>query len=514
MTVPRPYALTPLCVGILSSIAFQAVAAPEVTPGAVVDAEELAPFFEVAATRRVDVVGIGDSNQLFGGHGWDDGWIRALDDRFGTWATSLMSLGENDGNGANMGSGFRSYATRSSGMFQYTGAPAPLDDALRGVPRFSPLGYIYLADDDQITLGNHGLRVDFGGPIDVQGALRFSTSYGVSPSSTARTFRPFVRAASVPYTTIAISQTFYSITSPTSEVRRASLDIPAASRAFSLQFMIGPHASSFIGPFVGYYMRVEESETEHGTVFSTLYGRGGESARDMAQALLDLPNDTLTLYFDTLRSDQNGPPRLLVRINTGLNDRNEQFNPVGDPPYPATPDAPESFERNVRAIIDRIHAIWDSNGWCRDELYFLLAVSHPIGPTTAPELDDDPELIAYRAVARAVAESMPRCAAVDYNVLTNATEMAANFWYSSNMFDRAHLRENAYETLSARELAALQEGRTWLDVNADGVLDPEDLYAFEEVQGPRPADPSDASVIGLARALRFWEIDHAETGRD
>ncbi len=56
-----------------------------------VNAEALAPFFDQAASGRVDVVGIGDSNQLYAGHGWDTGWAVALAERYGLYATGLHS---------------------------------------------------------------------------------------------------------------------------------------------------------------------------------------------------------------------------------------------------------------------------------------------------------------------------------------------------------------------------------------------------------------------------------------
>ena len=57
-------------------------------------------LLRAAATSRVDVVMIGDSNQLYGGVGYDDGWARSLSQRFGLYGTGLHFLGENDGQGA------------------------------------------------------------------------------------------------------------------------------------------------------------------------------------------------------------------------------------------------------------------------------------------------------------------------------------------------------------------------------------------------------------------------------
>ncbi|MEM1423360.1 MAG: hypothetical protein AAGH64_05085, partial [Planctomycetota bacterium] len=134
-------------------------AAPERFEGAVTDADDLAPFFEAAATRRVDIVGIGDSNQLFQGHGWDAAWILATDARFGAWATGSLSPGENNGNGGASGQGWSVASTASAGQFGYTDAPPPQNDLLADTPDFGPLNYLHVAPSAQATL-TAGLEAD------------------------------------------------------------------------------------------------------------------------------------------------------------------------------------------------------------------------------------------------------------------------------------------------------------------------------------------------------------------
>src|SRR5262245_24536385 len=75
-------------------------------------------------TSRVDFVGIGDSNQLLSGAGWDHGFQFALSKQFTMWATGLISANENDGNGA--GVGYR-YSWLFGNVLSSTGAPAELD---------------------------------------------------------------------------------------------------------------------------------------------------------------------------------------------------------------------------------------------------------------------------------------------------------------------------------------------------------------------------------------------------
>ena len=177
----------PICLALCAQgLSVAAVAAPTPVDGAVADADDLAPFFEAAATRRVDIVGIGDSNQLFQSHGWDEGWILALDARFDTYATSLLSLGENSGFAMGAGAGFRVFSSRSGNAFTYAGAPEPLDDMLKRVPGFAPMGYLYIEAAATRTITNHGVRVSPNGPIATSAPLTFSSvSVSASAASTS-----------------------------------------------------------------------------------------------------------------------------------------------------------------------------------------------------------------------------------------------------------------------------------------------------------------------------------------
>ncbi len=493
--------MNPVCAITCALILLQpCLAAPVVYPGAVTDADELVPFFEAAATRRVDVVGIGDSNQLFGGHGWDDGWILALDDRFDSYATSLLSIGENNGYAANAGSGYRMFSSASSNAFDYDGAPPELEAFLFPANEFSPLDYVYIPSGDTSTITNHGLALQGDTPINRSAALRFSTIYGVSNQAGTNTFLPYVRRSTAPYNTIAQALAPVPLTGTGWSVQRADLDIPADTRFFGLQCMIRAFGQTVTGPFVGYYMRLIEIDRDRGSSFGTLYGNGGKSARDMAATFLELPDQTLTLYFGTLRDDQGADPQILVRINTGLNDRNEDLDPIE---VDTAPDDPEAFESHLRLIIDRVRAVWTANAWPEEELYFCLTTSHPIGNLSVL-FDDDEELLAYRARAEAIALSLPRCVAVDLLDITDADEMTANSWYTTTT-DTNHLQQTAYRVLAQRELAAMQQGRSWYDADANGAIGPEDLYALEAWASPPANAPSDLSAGGLRSAIRFGE---------
>ncbi len=195
----------------------------------------------------------------------------------------------------------------------------------------------------------------------------------------------------------------------------------------------------------------------------------------MGAALQALSDESLALFFGMIRSAQGPQKRVLVRINTGLNDRQETLPSVG--PAGATPgDSVAAYADNLAAIMQRIRQVWQGEGWAEDELYFLLTPSHAV---SAP---DDGELTAYRAAAAALALATPRCAFVDLALLAPAGEILASGWYQAGGVDVNHLTQAGFEELSRRELAALVgspiPARCPADWNRDGAVDDLDIAAF------------------------------------
>src|SRR5262245_42538362 len=84
--------------------ALRAAAPPAAVTGAsvgtqprdlVYNAAAIRNFIDAAAARRVDITGIGDSNQIAGPnstYGWDHGYAKAWTDRFGEYGTTLFGM--------------------------------------------------------------------------------------------------------------------------------------------------------------------------------------------------------------------------------------------------------------------------------------------------------------------------------------------------------------------------------------------------------------------------------------
>ncbi|MDX2115569.1 MAG: hypothetical protein SFZ24_08115 [Planctomycetota bacterium] len=489
---PRLFVLAAACAALAGDVLAGGPAC-----SAAQSASKLAPFFERARSGRVDVVGLGDSNQVFGGHGWDHGWGRTLAARFGLYATPLFSAGENQGNGSSIGYRSQAMSTLPANQFAYAGAPAGLDAFLPGSTPVPPLNYVCLLAGTGGAGFTPGVYIEAGGPLSVAGALRLHMVYAEFGPGTTGFFQPAIRLGQWPYTQL-VAGPVISTAGAAPGVRTATLDLPPAARNSNIEARWSPFGTTIAAPFLAYFQRLEAPDQPHGASFTTLYAQGGQSARDMAASLLTAPDEQLTLFFSQIRALQSDPRAVLIRVHSGLNDRNETLPSTG--PTALTPgSSPAAFADNLRQIIQRIELVWSAAGWPTSELFFLFTVSHPVSTP------DDPLLLAYRDAADAVAADHPRAAAVRLDRLTSETEMLASGWYRLGGADRNHLEIAAYQTLAERELAALAGPACPGDADGDGSASFADITAALARWGACGPDArgGDANADG---AVNFTDI--------
>lgn len=441
---------------------------------AAVNAEAIRPVFDLALRARVDVVGIGDSNQLQRSNGWDQGWNKALHERFGLYATGLVSWGEGQGQGA--GQGYRYSAISSAGGgFAYANAPAEAASLLDSATSLlAPHNYLYIPAGSSVPgTAMAGGIFEPGCPVDISGPLRLHFSFGRFAGSGAGSFQPTCRFESFPFDTVVTGPVLSTRSDASGfEVAHAFIDVPPAARTRPISLRASPQASTMVGPFIAYHLRAENRSRTRGASFGSLYALGSKSSNDMARAVTSASDATLTHYFDSLRRLQGPSKAILVRINTGLNDRAESRPSVRSGLTPG--NAPAAYADNLLAIIERLRALWTLNGWPPEELHFLLTASHPVAEP------DEASLRSYRDACDQLARSQPRTASVRLDVISGASEMAANRWYQANNTDRNHLVEAAYDALSSRELTTLLRPPCIADFNVDGGIDGADLAAFFE----------------------------------
>jgi hypothetical protein len=398
---------------------------------------------------RVDFVGIGDSNQIFNGNGWDHGIQYALSQQFPMWATGLISQNENNGNGASQGYG---YNRTGSLIGASSGAPAFFDNYLnKGLGSLFPANYTYVADGSS-TANNiaSGLILGANCQIDNGAALELDIHYGTFDTGSGA-FRASVRLEESPFSLIvsnAIKNTNTGTNSMAVETVTLTADSSRASKAISLK-PISVNVTGITGPYFNTYYRARNPSRTSGWSYGTLDFRGGQSLRTMAYDLQQCSDTTLAHYFGILRSNQtSGPKTIVVCVNSGLNDRNETLASVG--PGAVSPgDSAAAFVDNFTALQNRLTSIWTTNNWDLNELFFLIYVSHPV---SAP---DDNELISYRTAIFNYARSLSRTQIISMTDLTTSTEMTTNSWYVS-AGDKNHLSIAGYENLGLRIIDKLQ----------------------------------------------------------
>jgi hypothetical protein len=410
------------------------------SPGNVV----LKNILDMVASRHVDFVGIGDSNQILGGHGWDHGFQFALSQRYQMRATGLISQNENSGNGS--AQGYLYNRVGGTTTFATSGAPADLSKFLSGF--IFPATYSFIADGGSMGSSTaNGLTLSANCPIDNGAAIAFDYHYGTFDSGSG-TFNPRVRLEQSPFSQLGTANDIVSTNAGSFGMARYTYTIPAdatrGDKAIASKWVrIG--TTMVVGPFFATYMRARNPARTAGWSYGSLVFNGGQPLRTMAVNLQTASDETLTHYFGILRTDQaSSDKKIVICINSGLNDRNASATTsVG--PNPTTPgDSNAAFTDNLEAIRLRIVAIWNLNGWSLDELHWLVFVSHPIATP------DDAKLAGYRVAANQWARTVPNATEIDVNKFARQTEFAPSDWYANATTDRNHLKQGGYEAVSRR----------------------------------------------------------------
>lgn len=115
----------------------------------------------MAGNRRVDLVMIGDSNQRKDGYGFHCGFLKALSDRYGEYATGIGTVTTD-------GAAITNYE-RALIFGAYSGAPAELEALY---PSATPQPYSYVATGTLNPTMN-GLDVYANSPLDIKANLRY-----------------------------------------------------------------------------------------------------------------------------------------------------------------------------------------------------------------------------------------------------------------------------------------------------------------------------------------------------
>ena len=397
-------------------------------------------FLSLINSEKVDFVGIGDSNQLLSGFGWDHGFQYALSQSFAPYATGLISANEAGGGGGGQGYLYKYSGGTDVGAF--TGAPSDLAKYLAEGLGDNFADYGYLSDDDSFLNNFTGMDTDAAWP-GVNSALTARFHYGTFPAGTASVnFQ--VRYAETPYSTLG--QLSVDPVTGSYGMTHADIALTAATRDKKIAAYWQYSGQTMQGPFFGTYVHLIDTAKSAGWSYTSLIANGGGSLYDLSYDLEEQGADSTTHWFQCLRDRQGARKHFCIVINSGLNDRNETETSRG-PLAIADGDSAAAYADNADSIIRQINALWATNGWDANELTYLLMPSHPVSDP------DDAELVSYRAAAKSLAAGYSNVSFVDISELTDEAEMLAGGWYASGGTDRSHLTQAGYENLSVRVVA-------------------------------------------------------------
>ncbi|MCK8781503.1 GDSL-type esterase/lipase family protein [Rhizobium sp. NTR19] len=310
--------------------------------------------------------------------------------------------------------------------------------------------YQYYTGANVSTAGN-GLVLDAGHPIGVTGMLRAHCGFGTFVSG-GGSFKPSWRRDNSPFSGL-IEGTSVSAQTGAFGSTRTTLDLPADSlRNYPVRAQWSRPASGIdtMEPnFLLLWQRIERPDRTAGWSHNTLYGVGGQSLYDIAAWLIAQSDASLTNYFALLRSFHTAvgqDPVIVIRINSGANDRNETAMPSLGPAPSSDPDSAQAYVDNLAAIVLRIESIFSMNGWALSELHWLITPTHRLSDP------DDAELVSYRDAAKAWAAARARTSVVDFAGMMSAAEAIASGWYDAG--GAIHLTQAGYRALAVRELAS------------------------------------------------------------
>lgn len=396
--------------------------------------DKIAPFLRSGFNRRVDIAHIGDSTELFGGHGRNEAYHVAFGKYYGFYRTGTQSVNENQAVGARSG---WQYQTNNNGarVGNYSGV---IDAYNRFMPPgfLTPANYWYLADADTETASaTAGITIQGGSGsiLNLDAQLRYHITWG-DFSSGSGSWQPAIRLGQAPFTVYQAAST---ITTGAGVVglQDYALNLAAAAGRNNLPMncLINAAGTNVEGPCIFFWNFLEEVQKTKGCGVTVCMGHSGAGFRFMAEKAAG--TDAMREFCRQMVRVQNNTPTALFILNSGVNDRNDS-NPSVIRGFVSS--TPSGYADNLGALINRIETAWISQGYSLNNLYFLLMPSTPISQP------DDSQLVIYRRICRDFSNTLPRTAFVDLNELCSDYMFANPSSVFASASDLVHLKQAGY----------------------------------------------------------------------
>ncbi len=408
-----------------------------------------------AQDSRSDMLILGDSVVLFGGHGWDDGFNRALADRVGLAGTGLL-------HDTASGDGFRLIA-----QFGWVPDVAAAPEAVR----------TYSVQNKMYTTGT-GSQRRLGVLVESSSALAGRamtlTGWGGSASG-ADILQGAARRSTSPYNVYFQSDTD-TLGLLLTGLDSVSFGIPSglSTPVVTTDYYInGSDDSSYT------YLRLLDEQSTGATV--TSIGYGGQSTRSFYQDIWTGGSwDAQGRATYLANIVEGGSGKLLVPLFEGFNDRNET-----DPSLTLgiTPgDSAAAFTDNIDTLIEQIRADWAFAGLPAEDIGFVVFGMYDI------QGEPDAELDSYRDAMRQYASDSGGVSFVDLNAVGLDYTQAQPLGLFS---DTLHLSRTGTHFYAGRVMDVLQFASCPGDIaddfgsgGADGQVSFGDFLALLSLIGP------------------------------
>lgn len=455
-------------------------------------------FFQLAASRRVDIAVIGDSNtrQLaFTGH--EDGMGRAFAARFGMYATRVDPLGAIGSRGAEC----LSQSTGQGYPFQSIGAPLSVENNSFADPAL-PSTYVYLPQNLATPIDyNIGLQILPGHPIDITAGLRYHfTDMPIGAGSYNLSVRPAWPGNA--FTNYASGQP---LATHSGQFRDLRFDVPAGPRdANGLLFCFADLANGrrTSGPLAILYQRVENPARSAGIAYSPFWFMGGQSARGVLSSLFQTTRNEWAMrewFRQTVRL-QNAQPVLLVHILHGGNDFSDYGFSLG-PAGTFSSDTPEGQEDNTRGIIEWMQVRWNEAGYDPANLFFLLGPYHPREDRLEAQQG-------YEAGWRNIVTDMPSQVFTLAGTMMSTPDEFRAKGFNRSIVDEAHLMDIGYQAWARTTVKAIDRAICPPDYNSSGVADVADIFDFLNAwfAGVRDTDVNYSGLVDTQDIFDFLNL--------
>lgn len=418
----------------------------------------LRSLLKKAETRRIDIVGIHNSEGLQGGHGFDTAIQENLGiGRYGIYGSAVHALFEGKGVGSGVGYWDATNATKQVSHLSNSGLNTLYKDQVTTAPAsqlqymnwssaptadVNPLWPLHVPTGSS-TNQHIGLKIGSNSPVPSQEQLDF-VFWGVNWGASGGSFTPNLRRGESPFNNIADLPTqTYNGTNGTLKTTSYTLAANPARTGTSIEFRTVKFGFpttpvTMFGPLFMTYIRAMRTAKTNGIAMSALYSFGGRSAYDMYMCLSAWPTASWYHFFDALTYNQSvedpADHVAIFDIYEGSNQAQESGIAAGVP-VAGDADHPLNYSWYLRQIVNMIDMHWENSGRNPENIGFRVSCSHPLN-----DVGLESEMYSYRTALAAEFANDERVCVVDYSQLTTVAEMISE----GDFADTIHLTRDGY----------------------------------------------------------------------